>query len=181
MNKAAVGCGSILVIVLIGVAGFGVFGSKEWRIERAVTIRATPEAVHARIADLRLWKEWSRWITGANPSGAFVYTGVPGLGMTASWTSERGHACTLAITRSDPATGIDYDLVIAGFPSTAHGTFVLASAPAPGGAGTRVTWTTWGERSDRLGGFFARLVNPLLGRRLDADLERLRVQLEPPG
>jgi carbon monoxide dehydrogenase subunit G len=179
VKKAGVGCGSVLALALFGLVGFGLFGSRQWRIERSATIRAAPEAVHERLADLRRWKEWSRWIADANPSAAFVYAGEPGLGMTASWTSERGHACSLAITRSDPATGIEYDLALASFPTTAHGT--LALAPTPGGGATRVTWTTWGERNDRLGALFARLIGPLLGRKLGADLERLRAQLEAPG
>jgi carbon monoxide dehydrogenase subunit G len=179
VKKAKVGCGAVVALALLGTVGFGLFGSRQWRVERTATIRAAPEAVHERIADLRRWKEWSRWIADANPSAAFVYAGEPGLGMTASWTSARGHACSLAITRSDPATGIEYDLALGGFPTTAHG--ALALEATPDGGATRLTWTTWGERSDRLGALFARLIGPLLGRKLAADLARLREQLEPPG
>jgi hypothetical protein len=175
-----IGCGAVALLVLAAVIGIGTLASKEWRFARSTVIQAPPELIHANLADLRRWPKrggqgWSGWIQDANPAGPFAFDGGPGAGMGMSWTSEGGHACVLTLTSSDPAAGVEYELAIRDFPSTAFGSF--AFQPAPAGA-TTVTWTTWGERSDGLGGLFARLMEPMLAKTYEDDLDLLRQQVE---
>jgi len=188
MRNAAIGCTGALVLLVLAVVGLAAFGSKDWTVARSVVIERPPADVHAEVADLRRWvgrrdpapaRGWSTWIQDANPTWQYEFQGEPGAGQSVAWTSDRDLVCHMTITRADPQTGIEYDLVIDGFPSSVQGVIAYQPHEAVPGA-TLVTWTTTGERTDMLGGFFARVMDPVLGTKVEQDLRRLRDRLRPP-
>ena len=51
----------IVVIAVLAVLAFAATRPKEFRVERAATIKAPPERIYALINDLRGWSAWSPW------------------------------------------------------------------------------------------------------------------------
>lgn len=109
----------------------------EARVERAITIAASPDKVYAIVADLRRMPEWSPWIE-TDPRTRFSFEGpAQGAGQVMRWTSGNPMvgSGTLRITETTPnlrvATQSDY----AGF-----GSSTALMDLVPDGTGTRVTW-----------------------------------------
>jgi hypothetical protein len=101
------------VVFLFGVALVaGWFMPGTWRAEARTTIQAAPETVHPWIGDVERWPQWFPWNASKDPSVRYEFPGPrSGVGAVLVWKSEKvGHG-TMTLTRSDPRTGVAYDLV----------------------------------------------------------------------
>jgi hypothetical protein len=169
----------VAVVVLLGaalVAGFLMPGT--WHAQASTTVGAPASTIHARLADVRTWPEWFPWSTAKDPSIRYTFSGPPsGVGAVLEWDSQRvGHG-TLTITRSDPATGIAYDLVFAGSRQPSRGEITLA----PAGASTSVTWSDGGELgTNPIARLFRAPIEGMLAKEFSAALARLKALAEAP-
>ena len=122
---------------------------------------------------LEKWKAWSPWIA-RDPSIQNTYSGpTSGVGATVSWTSESSGEGTQTITLSERPTRIEtaLDFGEMGQPN-ADWTF------EPTGEGTKVTWGLTGEAKGPLGGYFAAMIDGMLGADYEDGLARLKDVVE---
>ena len=169
----------VLLILAISVLVFGVgaFLSKDFRVERSIVIDAAPEAVFDEVNTLEKWNAWSPWIA-MDPTIDNTYSGpASGVGAKVSWTSEKSGDGTQTITLSERPTRIEtaLDFGEMGQPN-ADWTF------EPEGDGTKVTWGLTGEAAGPLGGYFAMMIDGMLGTLYEDGLSRLKDVVESkPG
>ncbi|MEM7309635.1 MAG: SRPBCC family protein [Planctomycetota bacterium] len=174
MKKFLIGCGVLVLLLVVGLVVLGFVLPTEWSLERTVVINAPPAEVHTQLIDLRTWEDWSAWNREADPTCEWDYTGEPGTGMSMEWQGDtHGHG-RMTITSADPASGFTYDLEFLDFDSTATGNFSYA----PEGSGTKVTWYTEGDMDMFMGGLLAMALMPALEVAFDDGLAKLKTRVE---
>jgi hypothetical protein len=134
----------LAVLVILGgafVAGF--FMPRQWSVRTQTTVSAAPAQVHVFLDTPRRWPEWFAWNKAKDPSIVYSFSGPEsGVGAALTWTSEKLGTGTVTLTKSDPQTGVAYDLVISGFGEyPIRGEIALAEA----GGATTVTVMEGGE------------------------------------
>jgi carbon monoxide dehydrogenase subunit G len=166
---------AVLVILALSVLVFGIgsFLSKEFRVERSIEIDAAPEVVFDEVNSLKKWNAWSPWLA-RDPSIQNTYAGPDsGVGATVTWTSENSGDGTQTITKSERPTRIEtaLDFGEMGQPNS-DWTF------EPSGSGTKVIWGLSGEATGPLGGYFAAMMDGMLGPDYEDGLQRLKQVIE---
>jgi hypothetical protein len=172
----------VLVLILLALTVLGFVASNTIRVERGINIQAEPAVVHAQLVDLKTWPEWSAWTQERDPSATWEFTGADsGVGAVWSWngTKDGLGVGRLEITRSDPQTGIAYDLVFDGDGMQAPGEINLAGANGQ----THVTWVYQGELGPKpMGGLLKLFMGGMIGDMIGGDfmtgLEGLKQRVE---
>jgi len=127
----------VVLLVLAVAVGFLLPSAVD--VERSVVIAAPPAAVHAHIADLRKWKDWSPF-EKYDDTIVYTYSGAEsGVGASYSWTSEDSGEGILEIKKSDPETGVVYDISFDQGKTWSEGAIGLEQTAE----GTRASWR-WG-------------------------------------
>jgi hypothetical protein len=166
-----------VLVILVVLVGFLL--PTTYRIEERVTIQATPEAIHVHVGDLKKWEAWAPWIE-EDPSIVVTYGETfAGIGASQTWTSENGDG-ELTITRSDPVTGIAYDMA-----------FIMEEKRAPAvctmdyetnGNATDVVWTMEGDVGDFMppviAGYMNAVMKGSIGAMFVKGLETLKATVE---
>lgn len=137
-------------------------------IERSREIAATPEEIHARLADPASWTAWSPWNPTSHP-GLEIVAEVPSGGPPErlSWRGGGLPAGSLRVTARPEGRGVWYDVELEDGRWTARG--ALHFEPTGDPARTRVLWSHRVEvRPDP----FSRLRGLALDARLGPALER---------
>lgn len=84
-----VGCGSVLLLAIVGFALFAGWVSKtqrDWHASASVEIAAPPSAVAAELADLTHWPTWSAWARDTGDDYTRTYSGpARGPGASMQW------------------------------------------------------------------------------------------------
>lgn len=139
----------VVLVALLGFAGYVAMQPEEGTITRSATIAAPPSAVFPYINDLHKWQDWSPWAK-LDPSAKTSFEGPPaGVGSAFGWSgnSEVGEG-KMTIAESKPDELVKMDINFAKpFSSKSVSEFQLKSE----GAGTNVTWSMTGKKP-----FFAR-------------------------
>ena len=166
---------AVLIIIALSVLVFGIgaFLSKDFRVERSIEIAAAPEVVFDEVNSLKNWGAWSPWLV-RDPSIQNSYSGPDsGVGATVTWTSDKSGDGTQTITKSERPTRIETSLDFGdmGQPNS-DWTF------EPSGAGTMVTWGLSGEAIGPLGGYFAKMMDSMVGKEYEDGLARLKQVIE---
>ena len=166
---------AVLIFLAFSVLIFGVGSclSQDFRVERSIEIDAAPEEVFEQVNSLRNWNAWSPWIA-RDPTIENTYSGPDsGVGASVSWTSEKSGAGSQTITVSERPSRIETQLDFGemGQPK-ADWKF------EPSGAGTRVTWGLTGTAAGALGGYFAAMMDGMLGPDYEEGLARLKQVVE---
>lgn len=140
-KKLLIGLGVLIVILVIVIAT----RPDEFRVTRSAEFAAPPEAVFAKVNDLRAWEAWSPWAK-IDPAMKQTYDGPSaGVGAVSSWAGnhEVGEG-KMTITESKPPERIvmrlDFYKPMAGT-STTEFTF------AGQGSRTVMTWTMSGKNN----------------------------------
>ena len=127
------------------------------------------------VGDLNEWNTWEPW-KEADPS-LVVTRGekTKGVGASQSWVGDSGDGA-LTFTKDSPTEGIEYDLVFDG------GTYVCQSAmiydPLEDGD-TEVTWRMMGDMGTPvIGGYFALMMDSMVGEMFDKGLSNLKTTVE---
>jgi ribosome-associated toxin RatA of RatAB toxin-antitoxin module len=147
--------------------------SNDFRVERSIQIDAAPEVVFDQVNSLEKWGAWSPWIA-RDPTIQNTYSGPDtGLGATVSWTSEKSGEGTQTITLSERPSRIETQLDFGqmGQPK-ADWSF------EPSVAGTQVTWGLSGTAEGALGGYFAAMMDGMMGADYEDGLSRLKQVVE---
>lgn len=172
--------GLVVLLALVAVVGFLL--PTEYTIEKSVTIEAPPDKIHPLVEDLKQWDSWAPWVE-QDPTIVTTYGATTkGVGASQTWTSESGNG-ELTLTKSDPKTGIAYDMA-----------FIMGETRAPStcamiydvqGATTTVTWTIHGDMGDFMPSVVAGLMTPLMKMSIsgmfEQGLAKLKTQVESKG
>jgi Polyketide cyclase / dehydrase and lipid transport len=143
------------------------------RVERKITICATPEAIFPLLNDLQAWPGWTAW--AATEEMSYSYGAVTvGAGAEQKWQTPRMDG-ELRIIRSEPNSRIDYELEIDGGASLIRGRLDLIQD----GLCTRVSWRCVWELAKnpymRYGDLFCQW---MIGRDFSVGLEQLKTLVE---
>ena len=104
------GIGLLGLFILVTAVGFLLPSRVE--VTRSVTTSAPPETIYPLIANLEKgWPEWSPWEQERDADAQFEYSG-PSEGVGATQVFQDNGEGRLTITKADPSTGIEYDLVL---------------------------------------------------------------------
>jgi hypothetical protein len=135
------GIGFVVILSVAAILLVALTKPSTFRVERSVTINASPEKVAGLINDFHQWDAWSPWAK-LDPTMKTTYSGpATGPGAIYEWegNSKVGKG-RMEILSTDPAkTSIKLDFLK---PFESHNTsdFVLE----PQGTGTRVNWIMYG-------------------------------------
>jgi hypothetical protein len=164
----------LALAVLLAIAGF--FLPTQWRVERSIAIRASPDAIFPLISNLKAWEGWSPWNRDMDPTLQISYEGpASGVGAISRWTGEKIGRGRLEVTASDPARGIVYDLSMEGGAFRAQGSIMLEAQTG----GTKVTWAGSGQVGmNPIGRYFVLLLDPMIGSDLMQGLDTLKERIE---
>ena len=156
-----IAAGLLGLVLLLAVVGL--LMPSAWEVSRSRVIDASPETIHAAVADWSRWPEWSPF-DKEDPDIVFTIDGpATGVGAKRSWTSPQMGDGSQTITSSDPARGMTFVLEMDGM--QLEGEFVYEVVEG----GTRVTWT---DRGDMGANPFMRLMAPALEGMLGDSFER---------
>jgi hypothetical protein len=162
----------ILVLVLVGL-----FLPERYRCTRSVVIRAPAEKIHLLISDLKAWPEWEPFSEGNPDMKVMLGETTSGVGASQSWdgTADKGR---LTITKSDPSTGIEYDLVFVNGSNEAHAKSWMRMKQVTD-TSTEIDWGIEGKMNmPVIGGYFALAADWLMGPMFERGLEKLKAKAE---
>ena len=147
-----------------------------WHAERSASIDARPEAVVARIADVRFWTDWSpREILDRRMKEQFAGPAT-GAGSTYYWQGNAevgsGRATLISVAGNQVQVEVEVEK-----PSPSSSDYRFTVEPA--GKGALVTWSISGEKdaAGKAFGFFAVPVEEI-GSDMDKSLARLKTLVE---
>jgi hypothetical protein len=130
-----------LVALFLLATLIGFLLPSHWRVERSVVVQAERPILYPLLSDFRNgWPQWSAF-DSEDPAIRYDFSGAAtGAGAIRSWKSRRMGDGTQRILKANPATGIEYELVMnGGFRML--GTIRLL----PMDSGTQVTWSDTGD------------------------------------
>jgi hypothetical protein len=128
--------GALLALVLL----VGLCMPKHWSVERSMLLNAEPGKIHPIVGNLESWPRWMPWMED-DPGMQLTFEGKAGEpGSKMIWKSEKMGNGQLTVTSSDPAAGLDYEMMMDEFIEPARGSIHYA----PAGTATRVTWKDQG-------------------------------------
>jgi len=169
LKIAAIGFIALSILVF----GVGSFLSKDFRVERSIDIDGPPEVVFDEVNSLRKWNAWSPWIA-RDATIENTYSGPEaGVGASVSWTSEKSGSGSQTITLSERPSRIETQLDFGEMGQPTADWAFEASGP-----GTKVTWGLTGKATGALGGYFASMMDGMLGPDYEDGLRRLKEVVE---
>jgi hypothetical protein len=173
LKRIAIGVGlATLVVIAVGFAL-----PRTYTVTRSVTIDADPARIHGFVGDLERWPDWTTWIQ-EDPTIEIAYgDNTTGVGAHQSWKGKSGSG-ELTFTRSDPATGIAYDMGFDG------GKYVARCEMnyRPVGDRTEVEWTMTGDHGlNVLERYMGLMMDAVIGPMFEDGLDRLKVAAERPS
>ncbi len=178
MKKTLSKIGIVLIVLISAFVVVGFVLPTKYTVSREVTIHATPEAVHRHVGNLDKWEAWSPWKEGDPTLEITPGQKRSGVGASQSWVGEDGDGA-LTVTMSDPDQGIEYDLAFE------QGKYQCKSAmlyDATTDSQTKVTWTMSGDtKTPFIGGYFALMMDSMVGPMFDRGLEKLKGVVEDHG
>lgn len=164
-----------VLIILILIVVVGLFLPTSYTVERSVVVDAGPEKVHEYVGDLNKWEEWAPW---KEEDPTIVITRgekTKGVGASQSWVGESGDGA-LTITKDSPQEGIEYDLVFEGGLYECQSSMMYEELED---GDTKVTWKMNGDmNSPIIGGYFALMMDSMVGEMFDRGLNNLKRAVE---
>lgn len=176
MKKVLIGLALLVVLVTV----VGLVMPTSYAIEKSVVINAKPEAIHTHVGDLKKWPAWAPWLE-MDPTIETTYgPTTTGVGASQTWTSAKDGDGELMLTRSDPTTGIAYEMA-----------FIMEGTRAPSlcamnytteGDTTTVTWTMTGDAGEFMppviGGLMTPMMTNEIGSMFEKGLDNLKATVE---
>ncbi len=177
--KALKTIGIILLVLVLGVAGFIMSLNGEGKLERSTIINAPVEKVFMVVNNFAYAKDWSPWFQ-IDPNTVYVYSeNTAGLGANYTWESENDQVGT---GRQEIIESVENELVntrmaFGGMVGEYTAAFILK--PVEGG--TEVIWTLVSKASN--GGaqekFFVDYISDkVIGSTYEEGLEKLKSFIE---
>jgi len=135
----------VLIALVVGLVVVIALQPADFRIERSMTMNATPAEVFPEVNNLRNWPDWSPWAK-LDPQMKTTYEGPEsGVGASYSWVgNSKVGAGKTTIEQSEPDKLVKLKLeFLEPFAATHTAEFTLQ----PEGDGTKVTWSMYGTSS----------------------------------
>src|SRR5690349_21859859 len=88
MKKVLVVLG-VLVLALVGFAGFVSTRPEAYHVERSIDLKAPPEAVYATVSDFRVFPQWSPWQKRDPAMKLTLSTPSSGVGASYAWEGNK--------------------------------------------------------------------------------------------
>lgn len=168
---------SLLVLVLlIALLAYAATRPDSFRVQRSLTVEASPEKIHPLIDDFRQWRAWSPY-EKLDPAMTRSFSGpAHGQGAEYAWSSDgKAGAGRMEILSSTPQkTTIKLDF---SKPFKANNTAEFTLLPQ--GAGTQVTWAMYGASpfvAKLMGLFFS--MDTMVGKDFEVGLANLKALAE---
>ena len=169
--------GGLVLLAIVIILILASTKPSSFRVERSITINASPEKVAALINDFHNWNAWSPWAK-MDPNMKTTYSGpASGPGSVYEWegNSEVGKG-RMEILSTEPAkTSIKLDFLK---PFEGHNTadFLLE----PQGSATKVTWVMYGPTDYFPGKIMSVFINmdKMIGGDFDKGLASLKSAAE---
>ncbi len=173
LRKALVVVGAVVVILVAVVAT----RPPQYRVQRSIVAAAPPALVYAQIADFHRWEGWSPWAR-LDPAMKTGFQGArSGVGAIYHWSgNQKVGEGRMTITAEKPAEELTIQLeFLRPWSQTSTATFALA----PEEAGTRVTWSMYGD-NDFVGKAMSLFVSfdEMVGPDFEKGLAALKKQAE---
>jgi uncharacterized membrane protein len=168
---------AVVVFVLV-VAVVGLLLPTSYSVRRSIIIDAPPEKVHEYVGDLSKWERWSPWEEEDPTLIVTLGEKTSGVGASESWVGDSGGGA-ITITESSPSTGVKYDLLFNGGEYESEGSMTYEALPEER---TEVTWAMSGDMGKSVtGGYFALLMDSMVGNMFDKGLTNLKSVVESQG
>jgi hypothetical protein len=170
-----------IVLAVVGVAilivvGIGAILPRDYQVAREIDIAQPSDVIHPFVNNLERWPEWTPWKKMDETIVTTVGEIKEGVGATQSWDGDSGDG-RLEVTRSDPTTGVAYDLF---FDSDKWECKASVDYGPGEGNSTKVTWTMSGSVPiPILGGFLAKMMSNQVGVAFDYGLKALKELADP--
>jgi Polyketide cyclase / dehydrase and lipid transport len=170
----------ILIVLVIIVVVLLIVASRQpdyFRVERSISVSASPAAAFAQINDLHKWEAWNPWAK-IDPAMKETYDGAPsGVGASYSWTGNKAVGTgRMTLTESRPFELIKIRLeFVKPFAATNTAEFTFK----PAGNQTIVTWSMFGRSNYfcKLMGLFMSM-DKMCGTRFEKGLADLKAAAE---
>ena len=137
--------GIVIIVILVVVAGILIYAAtkpNDFRVQRSLAIKASPEKIYAQIADLKAWQAWSPY-EKKDPGMKRTLSGAPnGKGAVYEWDGNKnvGAGRMEIIEATAPSkVGIKLD-----FLKPFEGHNIAEFTMLPSGDTTNVTWAMYG-------------------------------------
>jgi hypothetical protein len=174
MKKLLLGCGALLLLLLIAAGAGVLLMPNDYLVERELDMQASPEVVYAAVSDLSSWPEWSVWNDEMDPDATWEFGGAAtGNGATWTWAGPELGRGKITLRDCIPPSQVSYYLVMEDGAQTMRGTFLISAVEG----GVRVRWSAAGELSGPW-----KLIIPLLdgmiGGMFEEGLQGLKARLE---
>jgi len=169
--------GIILLVLVVGIAGFVMSLKGESHLERSIIVNAPAEKVFRVVNDFSYNDQWSPWFM-IDPDTKYVFSeNTSGVGAYYEWDSENPEVMKgrqeMLESRSNEYVNTSMEFV--GMTGTYTAAFILE----PNGEGTEVTWTYEGK-ADAVGEkfFIDYLTESMLAPSYEEGLENLKKLVE---
>lgn len=163
----------LLVVIVVGI---GFFLPSTWKVERSITINATPEKIYPLIANFETgWPQWSAFDKEYADSHYTSSGAQEGVGAVRSWTGGSMGDGSQTIIKANAQEGIEFELTMIKYDSKLVGKILFS----PAEHGTHVTWIDEGNVGNnpimRWMGLF---MDHMLGCMLEKSLQNLKNLVE---
>ena len=167
-----------VVVFILVVAVVGLFLPTTYRVKRSIVINAPTEKVHEYVGNLSKWEKWSPWEEEDPTLVVTLGEKKSGVGASESWVGDSGDGA-VTITESSPSRGVKYDLLFNGGEYESEGSIAYEALPE---GRTEVTWAMSGDMGKSVtGGYFALLMDSIVGKMFDKGLANLKSIVESQG
>ena len=162
----------LLFVAIVAFLCVGLFVlDGKYDIAREITVKASPEAIHKQVGDLREWPNWLPF-TKHDTSVTTTIDKPTGVGAHQHWTGKDG-AGQLTFTASDEEKGVEYTMLFdEKWASKGSMTYTKA------GDETRVTWRMTGQNDDFMGKWMALAMSFMVGPMFEEGLTDLKAKVE---
>jgi hypothetical protein len=135
----------VVVVAVAGLLGYAALKPDDFRVQRSIAIKASPDKIMTVVADLKGWTAWSPY-EKKDPGMKRAYAGAPsGKGAIYEWDGNKdvGHGRMEILEAGPSKVVIKLDFIT---PFEAHNTAEFTAVPIKGNGGdaTNVTWAMYG-------------------------------------
>jgi hypothetical protein len=141
-----------------------------WSVERSVIINAPPAKIYPLVSNLETG--WSQWSAFDHEDPNIKYTYFTG---GREWKSEKMGDGWQSLTKADPESGIEFELVMKKNNFKIDGQIHFQRVPE----GTRVTWKDWGPAgSNPIHRWMTLFMDKMIGKNFEKSLAKLKEIVE---
>jgi uncharacterized protein YndB with AHSA1/START domain len=161
-----------LVLIVAALVGISFLLPSEWKVERSITINASPEKVYSLVANFNTgWPQWSAFDAAYSDSVYSSSGPESGVGATRAWTSATMGDGSQTIVKADPKEGIEFDLTMHKYDATLRGQILFT--PVEGG--TLVRWIDVGQTGNNpISRWMGLFMDRMMGGMFEQSLQNLK-------